>query len=129
MGTSAAIPRTCLASHGNSILEGSVTAEDAVERYQGAVERRGLILEAWYELGRPILATGGQTGRNVVAHPLIQMLREADLLCDRLGKSVRQRRTGRPVGASSAPDRVPEPPRITLARRGQAPRAVRASRG
>jgi hypothetical protein len=79
------------------------------------MERRELILAEWQKLGRPVLALGGQTGRNTVPHPLIGMLREADLLCDRLGKSARRpfSRAGRPVGAVSAPDRA-EPPRLTL---------------
>jgi hypothetical protein len=76
------------------------------------MDRRRLMLEAWDELGRPVLSLGGQTGRNTVPHPLIQMLREVDILCDRLGKSVRARHVGRPVG-SAAPDRR-EPPRVVL---------------
>jgi hypothetical protein len=81
------------------------------------MERREAILAEWKNLGQPVLAAGGQTGRNVVAHPLIQMLHQADVLCDRLGRSVRAQR-GRPIGAGSAPDRKPEPPRVMLASGG-----------
>jgi hypothetical protein len=41
------------------------------------------------------------------------LLREADILCDRLAKSVRGMAVGRPLGSASAPDRR-EPPRVVL---------------
>ena len=91
----------------------AVTAEEVQERYAAAVERRALAERAWIELGRPLLAEGGATGRAPVPHPLVTMLKELDVLCDRLGKSVKARDAGRPVGAASAPDR--EPPRVRLA--------------
>lgn len=90
-----------------------MTPAESQQRYADAMHRREVLLARWVELGEPLLAEGGATGKALVPHPLVRMLSEADQLCDRLGKTVRVRDVGRPVGATSAPDRD-EPPRITL---------------
>jgi hypothetical protein len=50
------------------------------------------IREAWEAEGAPLLTTGS-TGQ-VVPHPLVKTLNEADLLCDRLGAVIRKRHRG-----------------------------------
>jgi hypothetical protein len=65
---------------------------DAELRYLEAVERRGAIQEAWQAEGAPLLATGS-TGQ-LVEHPLVKMLREHDLLVDRLAAAARVRHRG-----------------------------------
>lgn len=67
-------------------------SEDAERRYQEAVERRAAIREAWEADGSPLLAAGS-TGQ-LVEHPLVRMLREHDLLVDRLAASARRRHAG-----------------------------------
>lgn len=65
---------------------------DAEQRYLEAVVRRAAIRDAWREEGEPLLATGS-TGQ-LVEHPLVKMLREHDLLVDRLATAVRRRNRG-----------------------------------
>jgi hypothetical protein len=65
---------------------------EAENRYSEAVARRDAIRDAWEAEGAPLLATGS-TGQPV-PHPLVKMLNDADLLCDRLGASVRKRHRG-----------------------------------
>ena len=65
---------------------------EAENRYQEAVERRNGIRDAWEKEGSPLL-TSGSTGQ-IVPHPLVKMLNEADLLCDRLGAVIRKRHRG-----------------------------------
>lgn len=65
---------------------------DAETRYLEAVSRRDAIRDAWEADGSPLLATGS-TGQ-LVEHPLVKMLREHDLLVDRLGAAVRRRNRG-----------------------------------
>ena len=87
---------------------------DAEERYGAAVARRARIEREWEELGSPVTALGGATGRALVPHPLVRMLQEADTLCDRLARTLQRRAAaGRPPGAVSAPDRA-APPRVKL---------------
>ncbi len=87
---------------------------DAAERYAAACDRRELLERTWVELGRPVLGEGGATGRAVVPHPLIAMLREADASCDRLSNALKVAQKGRPLGSASAVDRagVPVPVRL-----------------
>ncbi len=87
---------------------------DAADRYAEACFRRQLLVKAWDELGRPILGEGGATGRAIVAHPLIAMLREADASCDRLSNALKVAQKGRPVGSSSAADRTDAAPPVRL---------------
>ena len=66
--------------------------EDAESRYKEAVSRRRAIRDAWEAEGSPLLATGS-TGQ-LVEHPYVKMLREHDVLVDRLAASVRKRHRG-----------------------------------
>lgn len=80
---------------------------DAKERYQAQVALvRALRLE-WQQLGAPLTAEGGATGRAIVTHPLVVAIQDAEMKADRLARSLTSRvqKVGRPVGASSAPDR------------------------
>ena len=65
---------------------------EAENRYSEAVARRDAIQEAWEAEGSPLLATGS-TGQ-LVEHPLVKMLRDHDLLVDRLGARTRKRHRG-----------------------------------
>jgi hypothetical protein len=53
-----------------------------------AVARRDAIRDAWEAEGSPLLATGS-TGQ-LVEHPYVKMLRDHDLLVDRLAAAVRK---------------------------------------
>jgi hypothetical protein len=89
-----------------------VTADffaDAENRYREAVERRDAILEAWKAEGEPLLATGS-TGQ-LVEHPLVKMLRDHDLLVDRLTAAARKAHRG------------PEPSAILKPSLGKSPAA------
>jgi hypothetical protein len=65
---------------------------EAESRYTEAVSRRDAIRDAWEAEGGPLLTTGS-TGQ-LVPHPFVKMLHDADLLCDRLGDVVRKRHRG-----------------------------------
>jgi hypothetical protein len=65
---------------------------DAEQRYLQAAARRDSIRAAWEQEGSPLLATGS-TGQ-LVEHPLVKMLREHDLLVDRLASAARRRHRG-----------------------------------
>jgi hypothetical protein len=65
---------------------------EAESRYAEAVARRDAIRDAWEAEGAPLLATGS-TGQ-LVEHPLVKMLREHDLLADRLGAAMRKSHRG-----------------------------------
>ena len=75
--------------------------EDALEAYEQAVERARLVRQAWEDAGRPVLTTGSR--KQQVAHPLLKVIRDAELLADRLRLSVRPRRMGRPPVAVAQP--------------------------
>lgn len=57
--------------------------------------------DAWESEGAPLL-TAGSTGQ-LVPHPLVKMLNEADLLCDRLGAVIRKRHPGPQPSAVVSP--------------------------
>jgi hypothetical protein len=61
-------------------------------RYREAAERRDAIRDAWEAEGSPLLAHGS-TGQ-LVEHPLVKMLREHDLLVDRLAARVKPAHRG-----------------------------------
>lgn len=61
---------------------------EAEGRYVEAVARRDAIRDAWEAEGSPLLATGS-TGQ-LVEHPYVKMLRDHDLLVDRLAAAVRK---------------------------------------
>lgn len=65
---------------------------DAERRYAEAAARRDAIRDTWEAEGAPLLSVGS-TGQPV-EHPLVKMLREHDLLVDRLSAAVRRRHRG-----------------------------------
>jgi hypothetical protein len=80
---------------------------EAEGRYQDAVARREAIAEAWRAEGEPLLATGS-TGQ-LVEHPLVKMLREHDVLVDRLAAAARRRHRGPEPSAVLTPSIGPSP--------------------
>jgi hypothetical protein len=84
---------------------------EAEKRYLEAVARRDAIRDAWEADGSPLLATGS-TGQ-LVEHPYLKMLRDHDLLVDRLGAAVSQRRA----------HRGPEPSAVMKPSIGESPAA------
>ena len=74
---------------------------DAEGRYLEAVARRDAIQAAWVEEGSPLLAAGS-TGQ-LVEHPLVKMLREHDVLLDRLAVAARRRHRGPEPSAVLSP--------------------------
>jgi hypothetical protein len=65
---------------------------EAEARYREASARRDAIRDQWEAEGSPLLATGS-TGQ-LVEHPLVKMLREHDVLVDRLMQATRKRNRG-----------------------------------
>ena len=70
---------------------------EAESRYREAVGRRDAIRDAWQADGAPLLAAGS-TGQ-LVEHPYVRMLREHDVLAERLAVRVAPARRGRPPTA------------------------------
>ena len=89
-------------------------AEQA-ERYARACDLAARLTADWEKLDRPSTDLGGATGRTLVAHPLVAMIREAEKdaakFWDDLGLKP-ARAQGRPVGSASAPDRAAAPPKL-----------------
>jgi hypothetical protein len=77
-------------------MSGDFFAE-AEGRYAEAVARREAIAAAWKAEGQPLLATGS-TGQ-LVEHPFLRMLRDHDLLVDRLAARTKPSKLGRPPSA------------------------------
>jgi hypothetical protein len=65
---------------------------EAESRYAEAVTRRDAIRDAWEADGAPLLATG--SAGQLREHPLVKMLRDHDLLVDKLGAALRKRHRG-----------------------------------
>lgn len=82
---------------------------DALGRYREAVARRDAIKVEWEARESPLLAAGS-TGQ-LVEHPLVKMLREHDILVDKLARELRQRHRG------------PDPKAVVQASIGKAPSA------
>lgn len=82
---------------------------EAEARYLEAVARRDLIRDLWEADGSQVLSTGS-TGQ-LVEHPLMKMLREHDVLVDRLAVSARRRHAG------------PSPSAVIVPSIGQSPAA------
>ena len=82
---------------------------EAEARYREAVARRDAIRDAWVAEGSPLLSVGS-TGQ-LIEHPLVKMLREHDVLVDRLAVPLRRRHRG------------PEPSAVVSASIGQSPAA------
>jgi hypothetical protein len=85
---------------------------DAEARYLEAVKRRGAIRKAWTDAGEPLLAEGSMG--QLVEHPYLKMLREHDVLVDRLAATARKRHRG---PAPSAVPGLPAPLERTKIRR------------
>jgi hypothetical protein len=90
--------------------------DGAVERYAAATEMACLLVDAWHDLGCPVMESGGVGGMSLIAHPLIKAISDAQItagkLADAAGLGAPKVGRGRPVAAVSAPDRVAEPPRV-----------------
>jgi hypothetical protein len=71
---------------------GADLVAEAEARYRDAVERREAIRAQWVEEGSPLLSWGST--KQLVEHPLLKMLRDHDLLVDRLAVSARARHRG-----------------------------------
>jgi hypothetical protein len=69
--------------------------EDAVERYERAVELVQRIRAEWAKLGCPLTAEGGATGRAVVTHPLVLLLQNAERDAQRFSHEVAVQSSGR----------------------------------
>lgn len=82
---------------------------DAEGRYLEAVARRDAIRDAWKEEGEPLLSRGSTN--QLVEHPFLRMLRDHDVLVDRLMSTARRRHTG------------PEPSAVVTASIGESPAA------
>lgn len=65
---------------------------EAEARYAEALSRRDGIRDAWERAGRPLLSEGS-TGQ-LVEHPLLKMLREHDVLVDKIAACARRRHDG-----------------------------------
>jgi hypothetical protein len=91
-----------------------VTADffaEAEARYREAVARRDAIQAAWEAEGSPLLARGS-TGQ-LVEHPLVKMLRDHDLLVDRLAAAARRAHRG-PVPSAVLKPSIGESPAAKL---------------
>lgn len=82
---------------------------EAESRYLEAVARRDAIRDAWEADGSPLLSSGS-TGQ-LVEHPLVKMLRDHDVLVDRLAVPLRKRHRG------------PEPSAVIKSSIGRSPAA------
>jgi hypothetical protein len=82
---------------------------DAVEAYEAAVARARLLHAEWEKLGRPVLSAGS-TGQ-VVAHPLLHAIAEAEVIADRLRQPLLKKHRG------------PEPSAVVEAEIGRSPAA------
>lgn len=96
--------------------EAAQTVSDPVARYERQVAMVDALRAEWANLGRPMTAEGGATGRATVVHPLVVAIQDAEMRADRLFRStLERRRPGKPVGSTSAPDRAAgAPPRLKV---------------
>jgi hypothetical protein len=83
-------------------------------RLEAAVSDLASMRAQWESLGSPLF-TEGSSGQ-LVPHPLVRMIREAERAVEMLSKPAAAQRGGRPVGASSAPDR--RRPRLVVVESG-----------
>jgi hypothetical protein len=84
---------------------------EAESRYVEAVARRDAIRDAWQAEGSPLLSQGS-TGQ-LVEHPYLKMLRDHDLLVDRLGAVASRRHRGPEPSAVFKPS-IGESPAMKL---------------
>jgi len=64
----------------------------------------------WEELGSPSLIRTASL--NLAPHPYIRMIRECEMMLERLARLPGAEYRGRPAGSQSAPDRTAAPPRL-----------------
>jgi hypothetical protein len=62
--------------------------EDAVERYERAVELVERVRKEWERLDCPLTAEGGATGRAVMTHALVLLLQNAERDAQRFSHEV-----------------------------------------
>lgn len=74
--------------------------EQALKNYDEAVERYTAICQLWEMEGKPLLATGS-TGQ-LVEHPLVKMMREHEILVQKLSATLRKTHRG-PVPSAVIP--------------------------
>ncbi len=68
--------------------------EDAMAAYEAAVERAEILRKEWDDLGRPVMAQGGATGRAPVPHPLIRAIQEAEVIAHKLREPLLKKHAG-----------------------------------
>ncbi len=76
--------------------------QDAIDVYEAAQERLGLVRDQWLAAGRPVLHTGTRGGLS--PHPLLRALQAEEEHVLRLRGSVARTRMGRPQVAVPFPD-------------------------
>jgi hypothetical protein len=62
--------------------------DDACARYERACELAERVRAEWENLGRPLTAEGGATGRAIVTHPLVLLLQNAERDAQRFSHEV-----------------------------------------
>ena len=83
---------------------------DAVARYEAARDLAKRLQDEWEALGSPLLSEGGATGKAIVPHPMIKMIREAEQQAHRFSEAIRGKKIPgpdpvavmKPVGLSPA---------------------------
>jgi hypothetical protein len=84
----------------------TVDVATAQARYDEALKDLKQFRENWEKLGRPETERGSQL--QLVPHPFIKLIRDAEVAVLRLGQAagvIEVNRGGRPPGRASAPDR------------------------
>lgn len=93
-------------SHSTNDHEGIDAIEDAKLRYAKQCDIVDRLRKEWEEMGSPMTTKGGSTGKQVIVHPLVREIQDAETLADRfLQRVVEKRPIGRPPGSGSSPDR------------------------
>lgn len=62
--------------------------QEALERYEDALARSAAIKELWELEGSPLLSTGSKG--QIIEHPLLKMMREHDLLVQKLAVDIKK---------------------------------------
>lgn len=109
-----------LASKHVALLSDPERYVDAVLRFARAIDMVEEVRYEWIQYGRPKLYT--HSNGALVPHPLVRLLAESEKEAARCGRELRlvpeaiKRAPGRPLGSTSAPDRVAisAPPVIEL---------------
>jgi hypothetical protein len=89
--------------------------DDAVARFEYALNRLELLKKQWEAAGRPFTAKGTRGAE--VEHPLHKVLRLQEILVDRLAARARPGRVGRPPEAVPG---LPPPLELRARKRGSA---------